>query len=428
MKKKVLFTISLCAAFIPSACAGFGGAAFADEPATFYPETFTASEITDFAVMGDVYAFAAEKKISVFCGDEKPEYYELSENVTALDCVGEVFYYKLSGSTVYSLPDNKVSEHKISQTVLPAVSGGYTYNLKDGKVYIGDGINTPVAVDGSFSNVKVFDGVVYAVNENRLNKLVPPESAEIIPFEVADFSATKKIPVGETLNLLKNYNLEKPHFSTLKDGEYITAVYPDELKATSDFLTVGNTFKVGDDDKFAAGQTALVLCKTGNADIIVLNGACYIKLADEAAATREPAAPEYVDATVCVPFDFAYSSPFVSAGTQLFEIKWGDEIKILGKISEPELKQDFYKISRADGDGGEAVGYVPCGFVVSGTGADGEHETKDPNYSESDMIKTVVLVILVVVLILAAGGYMAYIFTSGKRKPAAPQHAGQDES
>lgn len=415
MKNKLFLTISLCAAIASTACVPLAAHADGSAAETLYPETFAASEITDYAVNGETYAFAADKKISVFTNNGKPVYYEFSAAVTALDCADGVFYYKLSGSEIYSLPDKQVTSHKMSVTTLPVSESGYSYSLNEGNINIWDGVNT-AKVEGNFSNVKVFENVVYAVNGNRLNKITPPASAEVIPFEIADFEATERIPVGGTLSALKTYNLEKPHFATLKDGEYLTEVYLNELTTASEYFIVGNTVKVGESEKFIAGQTALILCKTGNADIIALNGACYIKLADEGAAFRELTSPEYENATVCVPFDYAYSSPFVNESTRLFEIDWGEEVTVLGKISSPELKQEFYLVSRAKAGGGEETGYVPCGFLVESDGGEKESETKDPDYSESDMIRTVVLVILLVVLILCATCYIVYVLTAGKKK------------
>lgn len=320
MKKLTAITISC--ALAAAVLLGSGGIpAFADEAvsngtvtdgATFYPEAFEADVITDYAVAGDHFAYAANKKIAVYGGD-KPVYYEFGVEIAALDLYDGEFCYKTAGGIVYDLNGNTL-DYKITETELPVAIGGYSYTIKPDKtIKTTDKDGLDEIIDGEFRKLKVYGGVVYAINGNVLNKITPPATAEPINYELADFSSTEKIVIGNTVKALDTCNLEKPLFTSLKDGEYLTEVRLDaknfdktKVKAT-DYFAVGRTFKVGEENGFTAETSALVLCETGNAHIITVNGKTYIKLASTVSA-RDLSEPDFVSAQINVPADYVYSS------------------------------------------------------------------------------------------------------------------------
>lgn len=435
MKKQIAITISC--ALTAAVLLGSGGVtAFADQAgagaSTFYPETFEAGIITDYAVNGENFAFATDKKIAVY-GGEVPVYYEFGVEITALDYDEdkEGFCYKTAGGIVYDMEGNTLTR-EIKPTELPVtpVGSGYSFTLQDGDIKIWDG--TEYIIEGDFSNLKVFDNIVYAMNGNVLNKITPPATAEPINYEVADFSSSFKIAIGNTVEALNTYNLDKPHFTVLDNGEYLTEVKLDaenfdktKVKA-EDFFKVGRTFKVGEEKGFTANMSAAVLCKTGNAHIIALGGKHYLKLAKTAVA-REFTEPEFVSAQINVPADYIYSSPNLCDAAKLRQVSWGESVKVLGKLlksTSPEIPCDFYKIALTDAEGNilksengaEVIGYAPCSFVFEKKETNNDDKTEDPAPSTENNIKTVILVLIVVVLVLVALGYITFVFTSDKKR------------
>lgn len=424
MKKLTAITISCVLA--SAVLLGSGGlTVLADEApaggATYYPETFEASEICDYAVNGNKFAFATDKKIAVFDGDAQ-KYYPVE--ATALDCCNGEFCYKSTGGIIYDLSGTQL-DYEIAETTDRVFDGTYTYVLEDingGNLKIYDGNEN--IIEGSFSNLKVYGNVVYAMNGNVLNKITPPETATAINYELADYSSASQIKVGNTVETIEAYNLEKPHFTKLENGEYLTEVKLDaknfdKTKIKPDgYFQVGSTYKVGENSSFTAGTSALVLCETGNAHIIALNGKNYIKLA-KAAAVKDLTEPDFVSAQIGVPADYVYSSPSICDATRLFKVEWSESVKVLGKIAKatsPELVQDFYKIERTDEDGNTLTGYVPCTFVFEKQEVTDDNKTEDPAPSTGNNIRTVVLVFMVIVLVLIALGYITFVITSDKKR------------
>ncbi len=393
-----------------------------ESPQTVYPEQFEASAITDYAVNGDYFAFATTEKITVF-GGEIPQSYDFSVEISALDSYNDGFCYKTAGGVVYDMQGNSI-DHEIKPTAFPVTpdGSGYSYTLSNGNIKIWDG--TEYTIEGDFSNLKVFAGAVYAMNGNILNKITPPQTAEPLGYEIADFSATSAIAIGNTVEALDSYNIEKPHFTALKSGEYLTEVHLDAKSfdkasvSPTDYFKVGRTVKVGEEAGFNAGMSAVVLCETGNAHIISLNGKQYIKLA-AAATARDFIEAEFSSAQINVPSDYIYSSPTVCDAAKLRAVSWGESVTVLGKLlksTSPEIPCDFYKIALKDENGTEVTGYTPCSFVFEKKENNDEDKTDDPSPSNADSVKTVVLVLIVVVLVLVAVGYVTFVFTSDKKR------------
>ncbi len=428
MKKHISLTISTVLAAVVLLGAS-GISAVAESPQTVYPEQFEASAITDYAVNGDYFAFATAEKITVF-GGEIPQTYDFSVEITALDSYNNGnndsnngFCYKTAGGVVYDMQGNSI-DHEIKPTAFPVTpdGSGYSYTLSNGNIKIWDG--TEYTIEGDFSNLKVFGNTVYAMNGNTLNKITPPQTAEPLGYEIADFSATSAIAIGNTVEALDSYNIEKPHFTALKSGEYLTEVHLDAKSfnkasvSPTDYFKVGRTVKVGEEAGFNAGMSAVVLCETGNAHIISLNGKQYIKLAT-AATARDFIEAEFSSAQINVPSDYIYSSPTVCDAAKLRAVSWGESVTVLGKLlksTSPEIPCDFYKIALKDENGTEVTGYTPCSFVFEKKENNEEDKTDDPSPSNADSVKTVVLVLIVVVLVLVAVGYVTFVFTSDKKR------------
>ena len=150
-------------------------------------------------------------------------------------------------------------------------------------------------------------------------------------------------------------------------------------------------------------------------------GKCYILRSDDVASIERAAMEEKsLGATVTVAEGFVYSAPFVCAKKQVREIKSGDKLGVKGEIKKEvctELVRDFYKVSWTDESGAEQTGYVPFGYVSLFTiSEDPPVETPDPDYTQENSIRPVVLILLVVVLVLAALGYLVFVGTANKAK------------
>lgn len=432
VKKLALITISLCVALGAVFGTAFGSA-FADESfSTFYPEAFEPCTLLDYAVNEKAYAYTDGKIIAVYKdGSDKPDYPECKQDVAALGCKDGKFVYQ-SGEKVYDLETGDEVDYLIAKPQLPVSVNGYSYTITPEKsIKTMDGSGQGRVIEGEFSNLKVFDNTVYAVSGNYVNKITPPAECEKVPYEIADYSSANRIRVGETLSALITYNFEKLHYSTLKNGEPLTEVYLDgenfpKTVKPSDYFQTGETFTVGSKKDFSAGLKVFVLCKTGNADIISVNGKFYIKLGGEV-TERELATPEYESAIINVAKDFAYSSPVMLDSTTLFAVHWGEKIKVLGKVEKDvssQIATAYYKIALLDEDGsiakdenGEQMyGFVPCSFVTERADNNDQTETPDPDYKDGNVIRTVVLVLIVVALVLIAAGYITFVFTKGKPK------------
>ncbi len=432
MKKLGFVTISLCAAVCFTAAGGSLNV-FADtNNKTVYPEsTFIQhandqlNAVTDYAAYGEIYAFADGNRITVI-ESENRTVYEIGSEVRALDCDGEVFYYKDGAGKAFSLPQKTPAEDYVF-----TYSDGYAktddgeYKLVEGKIGYCPKNSLQyeeLTAEGQFSNLKVYDNVAYALNDNKLYKILKTELQHVNP-AYTDFSAASKIYIGDTAEKLKTCNTEKPNFVTLKGGAYLTNVDLDDI--SGDYFKTGNTYKVGDGDGLAAGKEALLLCRTGEngeVSIVMLGGQCYILNSVNAVAAENSAliTTDEATATVSIAKGYAYSSPYVCNGTKLFELKSGEAVKVIGKVlktSAAELVRDFYKIEYINENDEKLTGYVPFGYISQfNYSEDQPSKTEDPDYNTSDAVKTVVLVLVIVALALIAVGYMTFVMTSGKVK------------
>ena len=444
VKRFIALTITLCTAATVALSTG-GIFALADDSSyeTEYPETFIEystnglNSISDYAVSGTAYAFAEDETVTVIdIGKAQRTMYEIGSTVTALDCKNGVFYYATGEDKAFSLPEKVAVENFDFTEYDFAKTDGGIYKLVNGKLgYNPNDQLEYVDIAGSYSKLKCYDGSAYAISGNKLYKFVNTTAEQIDPSYI-DFSSAAKIHIGNTVKELFKACFENPRTATLQNGEYLTKVYLDEdnfdkeAVKSNDYFKVGKTFKVGEDAGYAEGQVAILLCKTGNADIISFKGDCYLKQhIEEAVKEVELAEGEFEKATFNVPpFEYLYSVPVMNEATRLRKINFGDFVKVEGKVLKSdfknELASDFYKVTLTDEngepvkdkDGNDICGYVPCSFIYEKPENGGAHETPDPEPNESDLVRTVVLILVVVILLLIAIGYITYICTRDKTK------------
>lgn len=383
---------------------------------TIYPEdadfikSLNFTSLDDFAVNGEVYAFAEKNRISVFDSGALTVY-EPEKTVAALDCDGDKFYFSTDGGEVYSLPyseEQEPAEYELTEKTDTVIIGNFTYRLsKDGTLKIADfDSDKVVTAQGSYKNLKSFGDTAYAICENELYSF-KGDKYEKISLEYADYAATQRIAIGNTYDRLKSYSLK---FVKIAAGAYMTEI--DLTSLDGDFFTAGAT------TSSATETTALLLCYTGkNAAIVAIGDESYILLKSKTAETAVTCetAPEFENATITG--NTIYASPYVIIGTAAQPDAAGMIVKVNKKLQyENVLGSAFYEVEYTANETTK-TGYVAEGFLTAFIIEDNKQPNvvPDPDYSEKDDVKTVLLIFAVVVLVLAAVGYLAYVGTSGKR-------------
>lgn len=423
VKKGIFFTTSLCSLL----CAAFGfqnAAAFADtqnEGFDSYPESFTKTvkfdNLKDYAIGENKYYFLENNAVSVY---EDDSYSAIEVKEKSIDSLhyDNGFFYGAEGK-IFDFEDREAENFTCSQTGEFYING-YLYYSEGDKLCIFNRNTSELQQLEGFSNLKNFGNTAYAVKENALYKFDGVNPLECI-LEYSDYSPVKSINTGDTADKLKNTEGKAPVFVRINQGAFMTEIT--DINALS-----GKYFETGATIKTDA-KTVLLLCTCGTDDGISIvmiaetangktKGNCYmLRTADTRAVNRESVEKlEENSATVTIAEGFIYSSPYVCASTQAAGIKSGDKVEIAGVVrqnSNPEIMRDFYLVKLSGG----ASGYVPHEYVSMFEYIEKEPEkTVDPDYSEEDMIKPVVLIIIVIALVLIAVGYLVYVGTSDKKK------------
>ena len=429
MKKLAALTISLIAT-LPASVFTAVPAYAEDSAVTVYPEDFTRQVsfegVNDYAV--------GEGKLAVLKSGNIFEYTGKSENKLSVESKNAfAVYYSGDDSLCYENQDGifKYSDDStaIVEKTVPFTVDNFLYdvNPSTGVITVVNRTDYSTTEFPEYTNLKKCRGKAYAMKEGVLYE-INGTAATGFAYEYLDFSTTETVATGNTPDILKTFSAEAPCFITLKDGEYVTET--DVTALTERYFQVGKTFPVSAESVLKPETKALLLCRTGNADLFTSDGKCYIKLSGEPFEKRvgaiKPAGFE--TATVSVAESYAYSSPFVSKGTQLYKLTAGARVKVLGKLTKtdcPEIMRDFYKITPLNGDGSQAVGedgqaivgYVPFGYVSQYNYQENDPvKYPDPEYDASSLTRTVVLILIVVVLVMIAAGYLIFIATSGRKK------------
>lgn len=431
-KKTIYFAVIalICTAAIFAAAAYPRTACAELSEQTSYPEIFTEDvydgidEIADYAVGDGAVCFAHGKKIQAFSNETKIFDFEARYNVTAVDMETDgdqtVYYYRDVLNNVYSLLPDKTeqeSSHSFpSQETFTA--GNYIYYTDEGSVYALQRPSTVTLLEGC-SKLKQFGESVYAVKENRLNK-IDGAALTVVEVNYTNLELASYVFTGDTAARLKAQS--SATFVMLTAGSYRTRIDLNDLSGRYLKLKFDGDRPETATERAAEGETALLLCTVGNAAIISDGSKSYITLASslqQITRADEPA-PEFGSASVCTPFDYIYSSPALFDGLKLTRVDWGTQLTVTEKLSAsncPELSADFYRVEFEDENGVKRAGYIPCAFLE-------EHKTDekepaeiiDPDYTEDDISKTVLITILVIALVLITLGYLTYAGTSGKNK------------
>ncbi len=437
MKKLVILTTSLCLLSVGTLGSLTAFAEEASEGLNTYPVSFTREvafeDLQDYAVSEGKYAFLENNVIYEYVGD-KPVKYTDERTVTAI-------YYK-DGKLCYG-NESGVYNYETNEPV--EISLPTSFDIGNYHYYVNSATQTVCVLNTSaaegeeavtalaeYTLLKEYGNKAYAVKDSDLYEIkgVIPEK---LTLTYLDYSDTERILRGDSAEILKTSSA-KPQFVALTNGAFMTEVEIDDRE--SDFFKTGDTVKAGKD---VSATSALLLAKTGDNDEIALvmiasetdgESTCYLmNSANVRLLNREPITHIPDDktavATVTIASGYVYAAPYVCASTHIageteITIQSGDKLEVLGEVTKednPELVRSFYKVRLEGEDKTEYVGYVPTGYVSHYTFIEKDPiETPDPDYTEENMIRQVVLVIVVVILVLAAAVYMVYTSTSGKKK------------
>lgn len=415
MKSFKLFTTSLLAGLL---AAGGGTAAFAAEASdTIYPQDtdfikpLTFAALTDYAVNGEDYAFAENKTVSVY-QNKNLTVYAFEEKIAKLDCREEVYYCTTESGQAYSFTFESApekTEYAIPEAGTSIDVGNFNYRVFMSSLKISDYLTDEItSYDGDYTELKEYGGKVYAICENSLYSFAGTERT-LIELEYIDYSSTSSIKVGNTADELKeNYTLR---FVTVQSGAFMTKI--DLAELDGEYFAAGDTVTAKED------TVALLLCYASDeAAIIAIGDQSYITRKDKTALAdvKCAAAPEFGNATITG--NRIYASPYVIAGTTTLPNAAGTIVKVTKKLQLANvLGSAFYEVEYTV-DGETRMGYVADGFLTEFIIEDNKEPNvvTDPEYSEKNDVKTVLLVLAVVTLVLIAVGYLAYVGTADKSK------------
>lgn len=433
MKFRRIIVSSLAAVCAAASISAFSATAYADSPETVYPTNFektldlTAGGIKDFAISGDGYAFCSSTKVYLIytddSGDRKLQTVDYGSGVDALDYSDGNLYCKKSGG-VYVFPDTATSvDYDGFSTSMPVTvnSDAYILTATGQLAYYKNNYESSETLDGSYTILKKFDDIVYAVKDNvpyRLNGSV----ASALDLSYKDFSIfDNAVYIGGTADALKDESYTVK-VAKLASDSYCTEI-EDDLSGT--YFQQINTIKTDSEN------SVLVLAESGNSSVIVLDNALYITLkanlsTDDYSATSDDICKNgtaYVLQTAGL-----YSSPYICAATKICDIESTyvnadgvtkrTAVTVLEKFSLSFIDEEFYKVSYTATDGTTKTGYVAAGFLSAEAyeAENGETTTvRDTEFNYDTNVTAVILVLAIVGLVILA---IVYLTLVGTKKPA----------
>lgn len=424
MKKLLALTTTLLIAACSAGTAAFASAENTGELIDYYPDNFTKyvkfENLADYAVSNGKYAFLQDGKVYEYKSNDFNEVYGGNKAETEI----KALYYSPEGVLCYGNGESVlILETNEPADFTPEVEHQFfidnlAYQEDEGKVWVSSkeaGNPSWVELEG-FSNLKKFGNTAYAVKNNALHTLSGTDSTPV-ELSYEEFADAKRISAAGAQQALTTFGVAAPKFVTVKSGVYKTKVdlssFDEQAFKTND----GDTVKTGEN------ETALLLFTLGaDNKISVITGAdkqCYILNSQNVQVNteRQPVKEVSLDATA----DFngkIYACPAILGSAELKEITAGEHLTVTGEVlksDNPELYGDFYKVEFVNDKGEKASGYVPFGYLTPFHFDEKEPiVTPDPDYTQKDNVKTVVLVIVVIVLVLAACGYIVYVATKKK--------------
>lgn len=396
---------------------------------THYPEVFTGNindempAITDFATDGETFVFADRSCIMKVSGGERIRYDVRA--VSALDFSGGKFYYRV-GTQAYTLGDDEAVEYTF-RTDFPSPPDG------DYKILESEGVGSvyycaksalnfeKIAGADGVTRLKVYKNTVYALKADGVYKLNGLNAPESVNPSYTDFSDTQTVSVGTAVDDLKSYNLTSPHMAMLERGAYFTEIVLNNLLG-AEYFTVGETYTDAD-GIFPYDDAVLILCETGNAAIFTYGGKNYVTLSQNCVQLDSALSTVAFTQAIVSAENCAYAAPYVGDALKSFNLKAGEVVKVIGMAGKNSAVNDeFYLVEHTSASGKTEVGYMLTDMVIGYFGDESPsspddknyQQVADPEYSDKDLVKVVILVIVIILLVLIALGYLVYVATGKK--------------
>ncbi len=411
-----------------------------------YPTSFTNTldftALADYAVNGDVRAYAESTKLYIIkpdeFGDERLTTVDCGFEVKRLDCDdGGNLYIQSAEGLGYLYPDLSRSDYSFKPLTATVTIGSFIYILSETSLVCFDSSNDNAyfqIFEEGCSNLKEYDGIAYVMHDGAVYKLDGTVASEAPPV-YTDFSASYSLPTGNAAEiLLSDYQVEtvvvKPQTSEGYDT-YCTEI---------DLSEIGETFKAVETIKITADRSALAVAETGNATIIIMadengSGKSYITLTSalEKSAYSPPASDMngaflLMDATV-------YSRPYMCGATAISQLKSGSVVRVDEKFELRYLDTVFYRVTYTD-DQTTLSGFIAAGFLTPYDFAaedEPQQSTGTENFTYDNDVQTVIVVLLIVGLVIIAIAYLTVIGTRGaknnakRRKKTKSQPARDDD-
>lgn len=421
MKRKAAFIISVLCAF-----AAVGSTpVYAAVGGTIYPEdgefvkTLEFTALTDYAVEDGLYAFADGKHVKVFKNGQYLKSPPFDGEVTSLAIKDAVIYCGLSDGQTYAVASKN---EKAQRAYLTQDKCEYTFEAKkteilyDGYYYFtdDDGLNVfnkstkeNTAYNGKYGDLKLFGEKVYAICDNVLYSFTGLDRKKVALEYVID-EEDLKIAVGQSASALKSFTAAQ--FVEISAGAYKSSV--DLTKLDGEYFGIFEILKAEN------AETALLLCYSGNAAVVARGDDAYLVHKDKIVDVPLAVDGEKPFETAQLLGDKIYASPYIADGTISLTGATGKTVKILRKLENKDvLGSVFYEIEYSS-ENATARGYVAEGFLSPVAIEDDKAPvlTPDPEYSESNDTKTILIVFAVVLLVLAAIGYISHVGAKDKKK------------
>lgn len=415
VKKFAVLTISLLTAV---SLAG-GITANAAIGGTIYPEdeefikTLTLPSLTDYAVEGDLYVFTDGTDVKVYNDGEYSEY-RFDSAVTDIDIKVGVIYCGCADEKAYTVPAQTECDYTFAQKRSRIEYNDFYYNSFGGKIYISNLLKPEdpnVSYEGEFTNLKQYGETVYAIKENSLYSFTGSQADEVV-LKYADYTATHQIVIGQARTALQTYSGAK--FVKIAEGAFMTSIDLEKLDGT--YFSPIKTVRADEN------TTALLLCESGTAAIVAIGDTGYILLKSKVSDIDVEISTENTFNAQMIGGKI-YASPYIASGTELSLNATGIMVKVLRKLEDSAtenkkiLETVFYEIEY-NSEGKSVNGYVAEGFLSKVMIEDNKTPTEivDPNYSDSNDTKTILIIFAVVLLILAAIAYLSHLSSKGKKK------------
>ena len=332
--------------------------------------------------------------------------------------------------TNYSYLDG---EAKKEQELAPAAQQTSTYIGDSLFIYVaGDdslvaidmSLSEPVpykpAPESAFSSLQKTSRGAYAIMDGGLCLIEQgeDEAVQVTPvlFRYTDTSHAEKIMTGDTAELLKT--TRDARFAIAPAGQYVTEIDLSDISGRYFTVAEGGTFRLEE------SSPALILCTTGNADIIVMGESAYITASLGANISAVTSAAPFAGAQLNYAAGI-YGSPYMCDATELIRLEPGAKVTVAYQIKAADqsaapgaLAADFCKVTYTSDKGTVTEGYIASSFLTAYdfSGEDGQFTppSSPEDYTEDNAVLTVVLVIIIVVLVIAGVAYLAYSSGSGK--------------